>query len=165
MRYSIPILVAAVLLGAAPCAAQASQAEQDANHARYAAARRTAAGRADTLTVEVSNLSSDDGDLRLGLYDPRTKFPRELDHVDNIVVRIVNGRAVGRFVNVPYGSYAIAAFHDKNRDGRLNKGLFGRPTEPIAFSSGARVRGFRPPAFADATFAVNAPAARTTLTF
>lgn len=169
MRYSLPVLGAAVVFGAAfyaaPCAAQASKAEQDAVHARYADARRTVTTHADTLTVEVTNLPSDAGHVRLYLFDATGKFAREAYDVDHVAVPIVHGHAVARFVDVPYGRYALTAFQDQNDDGQLNTGLFGRPKEPFAFSSGAKNHGFSRPSFADASFGVNAPAATATVTF
>ncbi len=134
MRSVLPRLGAAIVLGvaplAAPCAAQASTAEQEAIHAPSADARRTIRAYADTLTVEVSNLPTDAGHVLLYLFDASGKFG-----------------------------------HDKNDDGKFNTGLFGRPKEPFAFSSGAKNHGFSRPSFADASFDVNAPAAKATVTF
>jgi uncharacterized protein (DUF2141 family) len=58
------------------------------------------------------------------------------------------------FAGVIPGDYAIAALHDENRDGRMNKRL-GIPREGIGFSRSPRVK-FGPPAFAAVRFPVGA---------
>ena len=59
---------------------------------------------------------------------------------------------------VPPGAYAVAAFHDENGNGKLDRNLLGLPTEPYAFSNDAGRRGA--PTVADAAVQVG-PAATT----
>lgn len=56
------------------------------------------------------------------------------------------------FGTVPPGRYAIALFHDENRNGRLDKRLM-LPREGFGFSRDAPVR-MGPPSFASAAFEV-----------
>lgn len=65
-----------------------------------------------------------------------------------------DGTAVARFTGVPAGRYAVSAYQDVNRDGRLTfGGMMGAPVEPWGYSRGARgVMG--PPRFADAAMRV-----------
>lgn len=51
------------------------------------------------------------------------------------------------------GTYAIAIYQDEDGNGKLNKGLFGAPTEPYAFSNQARAT-FSAPKFKKASFEV-----------
>ena len=53
------------------------------------------------------------------------------------------------------GRYGIMAFHDKNRDEKLNTLPIGLPTEPYGFSNNARGR-FGPPNWRSASFEVGA---------
>jgi uncharacterized protein (DUF2141 family) len=46
------------------------------------------------------------------------------------------------------GRYAIAVYVDRNGNGKLDRGMFGKPTEPYGFSNGGGM--FGPPDFADA---------------
>lgn len=46
------------------------------------------------------------------------------------------------------GRYAVMAYVDRNGNGKLDRGMFGRPTEPYGFSNGGG--SFGPPDFADA---------------
>lgn len=61
------------------------------------------------------------------------------------------------FQNLPAGEYAVSAFHDENQNGRLDRGLMGRPEEGIAFSNMTAPTQGRPerPTFDKAKFALN----------
>jgi uncharacterized protein (DUF2141 family) len=49
------------------------------------------------------------------------------------------------------GSYTLALYLDKNKNNRLDKGLFGQPLEPYAFSNNARA-SFSEPSVEDQRF-------------
>jgi uncharacterized protein (DUF2141 family) len=49
------------------------------------------------------------------------------------------------------GSYTLALYLDKNKNNRLDKGLFGQPLEPYAFSNNARA-SFSEPSINDQKF-------------
>ncbi len=49
------------------------------------------------------------------------------------------------------GSYTLALYLDQNKNNRLDKGLFGQPLEPYAFSNNARA-SFSEPAVEDQRF-------------
>ncbi len=51
--------------------------------------------------------------------------------------------------NVPPGVYAAQAFHDRNGNHKVDRALFGIPTEPIGFSNDAPVH-MSPPKWAAA---------------
>ncbi len=56
-----------------------------------------------------------------------------------------------QLARLPAGTYAVKAFLDLDRDGVLDRGRGGRPTEPYGFSNGAR-RRFGPPPWRAAAF-------------
>ncbi len=66
--------------------------------------------------------------------------------------KIRNGRAVCVFTDVKPGTYAISAFHDENKNGKLDTNLVGMPTEDYGASRDAR-QPFSAPRFDDAKFA------------
>jgi uncharacterized protein (DUF2141 family) len=41
--------------------------------------------------------------------------------------------------DVPYGDYGIAAFHDENSNGKMDKNLLGIPKETYGFSNNLTV--------------------------
>jgi uncharacterized protein (DUF2141 family) len=49
------------------------------------------------------------------------------------------------------GTYGAQIFHDKNGNGKVDRGLFGIPKEGVGFSNDAPIR-FAPPTFSDAAF-------------
>lgn len=55
------------------------------------------------------------------------------------------------FGNLPYGTYAVAAFHDEDGDGGFDRRL-GIPVEDYCFSNRATPRRLKPPSFDDAKF-------------
>ena len=57
------------------------------------------------------------------------------------------------FRSVPIGTYAVAAIHDANNDGKLNS-TFGIPTEGFAFSRNPSMK-MRAPHFNEASFETN----------
>jgi uncharacterized protein (DUF2141 family) len=56
------------------------------------------------------------------------------------------------FPNVPRGKYAIAALHDEDGDGEMDKNFLGLPLEGYAASRDAHLKGFGAPDWEDAVF-------------
>ncbi len=72
--------------------------------------------------------------------------------------RLVQVKAEGSVVrivlnDVAPGTYAIKAFHDVDRNGKLDTNLMGIPKEPYGFSNDA-MGTFGPPSFEQAAFKV-----------
>lgn len=88
--------------------------------------------------VAVCALFTKDGWLQAGKGQPRK-------------VAIHDHRATCEFANVPYGSYAVAGFHDEDGDGEFDKRL-GVPVEGYCFSNRAAPRRLKPPSFEAAKF-------------
>ena len=61
------------------------------------------------------------------------------------------------FPGVPPGTYAVAAYQDRDGDGRLGRTGLGLPTEPYGLSGGAGRRAR--PSFEEAAFALREPGA------
>ena len=59
------------------------------------------------------------------------------------------------FDRVPAGTYAVAAMHDEDGDGEMDKNLIGLPTEGYCASRDAHERGFGAPNWEDAAFRYN----------
>lgn len=117
--------------------------------AGIALAASAAAAQAATVTVQVNDVESAEGQVYVGLCD------RGFDEASCIDGKFAPARAgamVFTFQNVPPGMYAIAAYHDVNGNGRMDTGMFGLPREPYGFSND--VGRIAPPNFLNATFAV-----------
>jgi uncharacterized protein (DUF2141 family) len=116
------------------------------------------AGRSDgTLVVAITGLRSDDGVVRLALYDQADRFPKRDGVIRKLTVHPNGNQAQALFTNLPEGRYAIAFFHDENSDGEFDRGLLGVPMEGFGFSRDAKVL-LGPPSFEEAALTVRGPA-------
>ena len=101
---------------------------------------------ADTTTgaleVNITGLHSNKGKIHIALYDNAEAFPKEGRFV---IKKLLSANQKSLVINgLSFGNYAIAAFHDENDNGKLDKNIFGIPTEPYAFSNNARPKWKRP---------------------
>jgi len=107
------------------------------------------------LTITIENLPTDDGVVRVLLFDSPAGFPEdESKAAKSAVVQIIDGKATLRLQDLEHGNYAISAFHDANEDGALNKNSLGIPKEVYGFSNNAR-GSFGPPTFNSASFEID----------
>ncbi len=96
-----------------------------------------------TIVVKMQGMKSDAGVMRVALYSPNDKFLGEKPF-RGMTASIHERMAECVFENIPFGEYAVSAFHDENANQKLDMGLFG-PIESYGFSNGAR--SFLPPPF------------------
>ncbi len=127
-----------------------------------ALAAASAAGMvpAAELTVEVQGLKSADGEVAVGLFDQAqaANFPKQFSMGQRLQAT-KDGRLVFVFKDLKPGDYAVSSYHDENDNKKLDRGMFGIPREPYAFSQDARGDG-GPPQFRDAQFNVPDSGAR-----
>ncbi|TVP95136.1 MAG: DUF2141 domain-containing protein [Planctomycetaceae bacterium] len=107
-------------------------------------------GPRQTITVRVSGAGSDEGKMKLAVYISPHGFndPDQALGTDSWIIR--DGLCEGKF-GLPEGitELAIAAFHDVNDNGILDRNAFGIPSERYGFTGNARgVTG--PPTFEEA---------------
>ena len=104
------------------------------------------------LTIEVSNIKTQKGSIRLAVFDNEEDFLGE-NVVTGMITKVTNtGTMTISLENLPEGNYAISLYHDKNDNGNLDTNFLGIPNEPYGFSNNARGR-FGPPKFEKAKFA------------
>ena len=89
------------------------------------------------LEITVTNIQESKGDIYLGIYNKREGFPDEKKTFQNRIVSAEKG-SVTISMSLPVGFYAVSVYHDVNRNGKLDKNVFGAPTEPYGFSNGLR---------------------------
>lgn len=104
-----------------------------------------------TIVLEIENISSEEGQMLIGLYDNSDNWLQK--PVKGMVGKIENGQSIVRFLDIPNGTYAISVFHDEDNDGKLDSFL-GIPTEATGSSNDAPAR-FGPPTWKDAKFEVS----------
>lgn len=110
------------------------------------------AQQGNTITVPVSGLRNNNGDVRCGLYNSAATFPNDGQQFQGIVAPIANQQATCTFTNVPPGTYAVGLFHAENGQTKMRTGMFGMPLDGYGFSRGATI-SMGPPAFSAAAYA------------
>lgn len=113
-------------------------------------------GGSFTLTVNLKGLKADKGMVDVALYNDAEAYPTKPDRaLAKLRAPIANGSAVVEFKNLAAGTYAVAAYHDVNNNGKMDANFIGIPKEPTGASNDAKGR-MGPPAFKDAQFSLSA---------
>jgi uncharacterized protein (DUF2141 family) len=103
------------------------------------------------LTITVKDVRNTAGSVFIALYDSDNSYLK----IKLATVQMKSKATKGdvRFVvrDLPAGRYALAAFHDENDNGKLDKNWLGIPTEGYGFSNDVR-GAVGPPKFAQAAF-------------
>lgn len=101
------------------------------------------------LTINISGLNSDKGNLLIGLYNKKESFLKK--HFKDDIVKIKDKKSVVIFKGLPKGEYAVSFVHDENNNKKMDTNMFKIPKEDYGCSNNAR--GFMgPPKYDDAKF-------------
>ncbi len=119
------------------------------------------AAHAAPLTLVVDNVCSAKGEIDLTVFVAANWLSDRTEGRDRQLPARV-GSMIFHF-DLPPGTYAVAAFHDANGNGKFDTNLVGWPVEGFAFSNNAHVSFFRPPSFAAASFTLPPEGATETL--
>ncbi|MDX2151611.1 MAG: DUF2141 domain-containing protein [Bryobacteraceae bacterium] len=108
-----------------------------------------------TLTVHLTGFKSDRGKVAVALFDNAAAYPTKPEKARaSVREAIVNGEARVEFKDLPAGTYAIAAYHDANGNGKMDTNFIGIPKEPTGASNDAKGR-MGPPSFKAAQFSLS----------
>ena len=124
--------MANVVMGLTPCA--------------YASAARA---QGSSIIIQVNRVPSNKGVVRADVCTLGTFLKGNCPYSG--VAPAVQGETTVIIDNVPPGVYAVQLFHDRNDNGRVDRGVFGIPKEAIGFSNDAPV-GLHGPRFGRAAF-------------
>ena len=102
------------------------------------------------LNIEVTNIRSAEGKIMVAIFDNKEHYLDEHYAIPAEAVVTQTGTLVIP-VEIPFGDYAISAFHDVNDNGKLDTNGVGIPKEPYGFSNGKKGT-FGPPSFKRALF-------------
>ncbi|MGK0495475.1 MAG: hypothetical protein ACJAU2_001866 [Maribacter sp.] len=106
-----------------------------------------------TLRLTITGVGSSQGKISAALYTDQKTFLKF-----DAVFKAVSEKAEKGVTNlvvkdIPDGDYAVAVFHDKNENGKLDTNMLGIPKEPVAFSN-AKMKMFGPPKFDECAFSI-----------
>jgi uncharacterized protein (DUF2141 family) len=125
-----------------------------------------AAGTASaaTLTIAVSNIKSDVGNMNYAIYNNEDNWLGDGVVTDKtlVVADTIENGAISTSFDLPAGDYAVSVHHDDNDNGKMDTNFIGIPKEPIGLSNGA-VAKFGPPKYKDAVFTLSEDGAEITI--
>ena len=103
------------------------------------------------LTVLIHNLKNNKGEVKIGLFNSEDSYNGKKEKYKGAMLKVENKQAKWVIENIPFGEYAIKAFHDEDGDDKVDTNFIGMPTERYGFSN--NVKGlFGPPSFDKAKF-------------
>lgn len=105
-----------------------------------------------SIIVEVNGLRSNEGEVRVNLYDSKDGFPSDPEKaLLTLVSKIENKRAMVVFKDIHIGNYAISVLHDENGNRKVDLNWLMIPKEGIGASNNPKI-SLGPPSFSDAKF-------------
>jgi uncharacterized protein (DUF2141 family) len=106
------------------------------------------------LTVSIAGIRSDRGTISCELFSSPTGFPKDSSKAVQLTKAAIEKRAATCvFGQLTPGTYAVAAYHDENGNGKLDTNFLGIPSEGVGASNDAK-GSMGPPSFEKARFAV-----------
>jgi len=104
-----------------------------------------------SLEVNVNNIKSQKGSIRVGLFNSEKDFMKNA--VEGKVVKASANEVTVIFENLQPGDYALSVIHDENENGKLDSNVFGIPKEGFAFGNNA-MGPFGPPSYEEAKITI-----------
>ncbi len=106
---------------------------------------------ASTFTLKIEGVEVAKGEIRIAVFNSEDTYTKE--PVYAVVLPVNDNVLEWQVPDLPFGEYAIAVYHDKNKNGKLDTNLLGIPKENYGFSNNARGR-FGPASWKDAMFII-----------
>lgn len=110
------------------------------------------ASQAAELTLTIRHAAAS-GPVRGMVFGDADSFDRLEEPVAKFSQLPENGTVIVTIADLPPGRYAVALYQDSNGNDRLDKTIFGLPTEPYGFSNDASAP-MGPPDFDAASFVI-----------
>ena len=103
----------------------------------------------NNLTVDIKSIPNTNGTIFIGLFRQKDEFPVFGKQYIGKIIPVTGKKMSYSFPELAQGKYAVAVYHDENKNGKLDKNYLGIPTEAYGFSNNAR-RTFSAPSFEEA---------------
>jgi uncharacterized protein (DUF2141 family) len=108
----------------------------------------------NNISITITNIRSDSGLIRLGLYDQPEQFPNNPGRSFTYRKTVLkDGNIQLTLEDIPPGIYAISLLDDEDENGRMKFNILRMPKEGYGFSNNAKP-GHRSPPFEKCTFSV-----------
>ena len=113
------------------------------------------AGYTSNLEVDLSSLKNTKGQVCLSVFSGPKGFPAGGKNSNMLASRCVPASTVAvTFANLPLGNYAVAAYHDITKAGRVTTNFMGIPNGGFGFSNNPALR-FGPASFSESAVFVS----------
>jgi uncharacterized protein (DUF2141 family) len=103
------------------------------------------------LTIFIRNINKLAGNLHVALFNSYLNFMNNGPPFKGAIVPINAYTMIVLMDSITKGTYSIAAFHDENKNGLLDKNKLNMPIEGYGFSNNVPL-GFGPPTYTDTKF-------------
>lgn len=103
------------------------------------------------LIVKFDGLKNNEGYVKIALCNSADNYKTDDKPFIGKNIKIEDKSVVIEFSDLPFGEYAIKAFHDENGNNDLDTNFLGIPKEEYGFSNNARAM-FGPPSWDNAKF-------------
>lgn len=101
------------------------------------------------FNLKIQNIKTTKGTIRIAFYKKGADFPNDEGITYAKEIKISQAGEIDlKFNDIPLGEYAVAVFHDVNANKKIDKNLFGAPTEPYGFTRNFKPK-FSAPKFSD----------------
>lgn len=100
----------------------------------------TEANTTGDLQIVVDGVQRQQGQVCISLFAGSQGFPDRSDRAIRAQCVPVGKRTAVTFGNIALGNYAIAVYHDRNGNGKLDRNFLGIPTEGFGFSRNPVIR-------------------------
>lgn len=110
-----------------------------------------------SVVVKITNLGPEGGLVPVIVFADADAFPDKISKAvyANVFPLERGVKELSITIELPVGTYALATFHDKNKNKKLDLNIVGAPSERFGFSRNPRI-GFSSPNFAECAFEVTA---------
>jgi uncharacterized protein (DUF2141 family) len=106
---------------------------------------------ADTLSINIKNILSDEGDVAVQVFSNAEQYKGSAQPFIALMLTAEALKGSFSIVDLPAGFYGARVMHDLNGNGELDTNFVGRPKEPYGFSNNATAN-FGPPKWNDIRF-------------
>ncbi len=108
-----------------------------------------------SIEIEIRDLKSERGVVRIALYSSEDGFPDEPEKATLLESVEISKRPLSvSFKDITYGYHAIAIFHDENANGEFDMTWYFKPLEGYGISNMSEPK-IGPPKFKKAKFELN----------
>ncbi len=102
------------------------------------------------LELYITNCRATGGNLKVAAFKGEHDFKAKENASFRKSVEANDSSLIVHLWKIPQGKYAIAVFHDQNKDNKLNTNDIGIPSEGFGFSGNYSI--FKKPKFKDCSF-------------